>query len=295
MFDISIFKKYSKIMLKGRYKTAALGILFFYIFSFLTFFALNSIYFGSYWDYTGSNYLSWLCFVLLLCLELNRFCLSGFFLTMRNKTPSVMTLNPEPETINDFFERFSDWFAGLKYILWRGLWVTLWMCLFVIPGFVKSIAYSQMVYVVAENPDISVRKAMNISKIITRGYKGDLFLLYLSFIPWFFVSFISYGAAGFFVVPYFEFTKINTYYFLKQKALKSGLLDEEDFGPGHASFDGCSDFSGRDTTGEASAPEKEDTAGFPGENASADSRNTESIRQEGTENNEKNEDGQAEE
>lgn len=250
MFDVSIFKKYSKIMLKGRYKTAALVVLFFYIFAFLTFFALNSISFTTYnGSFVHSNYVSLLCFILLLILELNRFCLSGFFLTMRNKTPSVMEHNPVPETTNDFFERFSDWFAGIKYVLWKGLWTTLWMCLFVIPGFVKSIAYSQMVYIVAENPDISVRKAMNISKIITRGYKGDLFLLYLSFLPWLFIYCITYGAAGFFVIPYFEFTKINAYYFLKQKALKSGLLDEEDFGAGHTQFDGYGTFPGENNSG----------------------------------------------
>lgn len=258
MFDISIFKKYSKIMLKGRYKTAVLVVLFFYVFSFITLFAFNSVNLNVYGVTSGySNFLTLLCFILMLFLELNRFCLSGFFLTMRNKTPSVIELNPEQETVNDFFERFSDWFAGLKYVLWKRLWLILWSFLFVIPALVKAVAYSQMVYIVAENPDISVRKAMNISKVITRGYKGDLFLLYLSFIPWFFISFISYGAAGFYVIPYYEFTKINTYYFLKQKALKSGLLDEEDFGAGHTQFDGYGAFSGENNSG----PENEGKTG----------------------------------
>lgn len=258
MFDISIFKKYSKIMLKGRYKTAVLVVLFFYVFSFITLFAFNSVNLNVYGVTSGySNFLTLLCFILMFFLELNRFCLSGFFLTMRNKTPSVIELNPEQETVNDFFERFSDWFAGLKYVLWKTLWLILWSFLFVIPAFVKAVAYSQMVYIVAENPDISVRKAMNISKVITRGYKGDLFLLYLSFIPWFFISFISYGAAGFYVIPYYEFTKINTYYFLKQKALKSGLLDEEDFGSGHTQFDGYGAFPGENNSG----PENEGKTG----------------------------------
>lgn len=258
MFDISIFKKYSKIMLKGRYKTAVLVVLFFYVFSFITLFAFNSVNLNVYGVISGySNFLTLLSSILMFFLELNRFCLSGFFLTMRNKTPSVIELNPEQETVNDFFERFSDWFAGLKYVLWKSLWLILWSFLFVIPAFVKAVAYSQMVYIVAENPDISVRKAMNISKVITRGYKGDLFLLYLSFIPWFFVSFISYGAAGFYVIPYYEFTKINTYYFLKQKALKSGLLDEEDFGEGHTQFDGYGTFPGENNSG----PENEGKTG----------------------------------
>ena len=120
MFDISIFKKYSKIMLKGRYKTAVLVVLFFYVFSFITLFAFNSVNLNVYGVISGySNFLTLLSSILMFFLELNRFCLSGFFLTMRNKTPSVIELNPEQETVNDFFERFSDWFAGLKYVLWK--------------------------------------------------------------------------------------------------------------------------------------------------------------------------------
>lgn len=238
MFDISIFKKYSRIMLKGRYKTAVPVVLIFYAMTFLLQLAADLI--GLRMDFNNARFF---LFLIILILWLLKFCVSGFFLTMRNKTPSVMHSNPEPESLDDFFDRFADWFAGIKCVLWQSLWIFLWSVLFVIPGIVKAIAYSQMIYIVAENPGIPVRKAMNISKVITRGYKADIFFLTLSFVPWFLLSLISFGAAGLWVLPYYEFTKINAYYFLKQKALKSGVLDEWDFTGDNAGFKNCQRFS----------------------------------------------------
>lgn len=56
--------------------------------------------------------------------------------------------------------------------------------MFFVPGIVKSIAYSQMFFILDEHPDIGVRKAMRVSKEITKGYKGELFLMGLSFLGW---------------------------------------------------------------------------------------------------------------
>jgi len=49
---------------------------------------------------------------------------------------------------------------------------------------VKGLSYSQGFLVLADNPDWTARQALRESKRIMRGWRGDLFVLTLSFIGW---------------------------------------------------------------------------------------------------------------
>lgn len=132
--------------------------------------------------------------------------------------------------------KFSTWVDGLN--LWgKGIisnllvfiWTFLWSLLFVIPGIVKGIAYSQTNYIIAENPSITPSKAIKISKIITKGYKGDLFFMGLSFFGWIILSIFTFGILLFWVEPYMELSFSNAYLVMKNNALQNGSLTEEDF------------------------------------------------------------------
>ena len=112
---------------------------------------------------------------------------------------------------------------------WKSLWIYLWSLLFFIPAIVKSFAYSQMNYILAENPKISVRKAMKMSIKMTQGFKAELFILELSFLGWFLLCGLSMGILFLYFNPYYSITKLNAYYFLKQKALQTGVLSQSDF------------------------------------------------------------------
>ena len=91
----------------------------------------------------------------------------------------IFTARQDNAPFSVFLESFNLWWRGVLTYLWFDLWVTLWSFLFVIPGIVKALAYSQTFFIVAENPHISVRKAMRLSIAMTKGYKGDLFVLVL--------------------------------------------------------------------------------------------------------------------
>ena len=99
-----------------------------------------------------------------------------------------------------------------------------------IPGIVKALAYSQTFFIVAENPHISVRKAMRLSIAMTKGYKGDLFVLGLSFIGWALLSTLTLYIGFLWLSPYINATLVNTYRFLKQSAFDCGVFKPEDFG-----------------------------------------------------------------
>lgn len=79
------------------------------------------------------------------------------------------------------FERFGK---ALGLLLFQGLFIFLWSLLFIIPGIIASIRYSQAFYVLADDPGKSIRQCMNESKSMMNGNKAKYFLLSLSFIGW---------------------------------------------------------------------------------------------------------------
>ena len=144
---------------------------------------------------------------------------SFYFINMHKTTEIV--------PVSKFFEGFSLSFKGFLAILWQTLWIFLWSLLLVIPG----IVYSQMYYILAENPKLSPFKAMKISKTITKGFKADLFVMGLSYIGWEILNALTLNILKIvWLAPYENMAFVNAYYAMKEHALKTGALTLEDFG-----------------------------------------------------------------
>ncbi len=73
----------------------------------------------------------------------------------------------------DAFSGFDDFWSAFKVTFLVGLFTFLWSLLFVIPGIIKAYSYSQAMTIVAENPGISAREAINRSKAMMEGHKMD--------------------------------------------------------------------------------------------------------------------------
>lgn len=82
----------------------------------------------------------------------------------------------------------------------------LWSLLFVIPGVVKGIAYSQMFFLMADDKKLTAGEAQKKSIDLMNGHKMDYFMLMLSFIPWILLVGITFGLAFIYVGPYLELT-----------------------------------------------------------------------------------------
>jgi len=141
-----------------------------------------------------------------------------------------MSRSPEPVSFGDFFAGFAHWPRAIGAAIWCWLWTNLWLLIFIIPGIVKAIAYSQTFFIVAEFPHVPVTQALDISKKITRGYKADLFVLYLSFFGWALLCTLTFGIALLWVAPYMAMTRINAYHGLMKRALETGVVTLEDIG-----------------------------------------------------------------
>lgn len=140
----------------------------------------------------------------------------------------LMSKSPNPIRFSDFFEGFNHFFRAILTKLWTNLWICLWTLLFIIPGIVKSIAYSQVYFLITEFPKLGIRKALKISNIITRGYKGELFVMHLSFIGWNILGILTCGIAFLWIVPYQHLSYTNAYRALLKKAITTKLISIED-------------------------------------------------------------------
>lgn len=235
MFERAQYKKAAKAQLNGRWKiplltTLLIGVIL-AVFSFalglinptrpdVSLSAAKGAFDFSFSDKSGSSGL----------LTLFVSCLTIIFLLAQKSVFDIMFKSGRPVLFADWTNGLNQWWQGLRGALWFWLWVTLWSFIFFIPGIVKSYSYSMMFYIMAENPKIKVTQAMKLSKELTRGYKGDLFVLDLSFIPWILLCAISCGIGTLWFVPLYQMTRTNAYHYLKDVALNTGRVKIEDFG-----------------------------------------------------------------
>jgi len=113
-------------------------------------------------------------------------------------------------------------------MLVKNIYIFLWTLLLIIPGIIKSYAYSMVPYILADNPNIGVNRAIELSNEMTRGHKLDMFVLDLSFIGWYILGMIPFGLGVLFVNPYFNATNAELYLVLRKEALNNNLCSYED-------------------------------------------------------------------
>lgn len=113
------------------------------------------------------------------------------------------------------FGGFSN-FTGAFRVYWaQGIFTFLWMLLLIIPGYIKGIAYSQAMYILAENPEISGTEAIGKSQVLMRGHKMEYFVLQLSFIGWHLLAILTFGLLYIWLIPYMSATNANFYQSIK--------------------------------------------------------------------------------
>lgn len=110
----------------------------------------------------------------------------------------------ESHTIKDLFSQFDRFAQGFLQRFLRILYTVLWSLLFVIPGIVKAYSYAMTPYLMAENPEMSAKEAIAMSKQVMDGHKWELFCLEFSFIGWYLLAALTLGIGGIFLTPYVE-------------------------------------------------------------------------------------------
>ena len=132
--------------------------------------------------------------------------------------------------LSSLFSAFTNgnFFNIVKNIFVTNLIIFLWSLL-IFPGIYFSYAYYLVPYICAENPGISASEARRISKLMTDGYKFDIWILELSFIGWELLAAITL-VGGFFLIPYKQATYAELYIKLRDEAIAKGKISPEEVG-----------------------------------------------------------------
>lgn len=95
--------------------------------------------------------------------------------------------------------------------LLRYIYVVLWTLLLIVPGIIKSLAYSLVPYIITENPNIDSSEALKISEQMMQGNKTRLFFLLLGFWALSLLTPITLGLLMLWLHPYYEATMAKFY------------------------------------------------------------------------------------
>ncbi len=123
----------------------------------------------------------------------------------------------------------------VETMFFANLRIWLWSFLFIIPGIIKYYELYFVSYIVACNPTISAKRALEISKEMSSGHKKDIFAFELSFIGWYILVILlclcTCGLGGVMIIPllsYIEASKAEMYTERREYAIIQGITDEKE-------------------------------------------------------------------
>ena len=124
-----------------------------------------------------------------------------------------MTLQREEEpSVEQLFSGFENFLNTFLAGVLRTVFVWLWTLLLIVPGIVAALGYSQVFYILNDQPELEAMEALRASKELMDGHKLEYFLLQLSFLPWMLLC--VFILPMFYVVPYISATNAAYYDYL---------------------------------------------------------------------------------
>ena len=96
-------------------------------------------------------------------------------------------------------------------ILLQAIFIILWTLLFIIPGFIAALRYSQALYIAIDNPEMKASAVINRRKEMMEGQKMKYFILMLSFIGWYLLRILTLGIGFLWLLPYVYATQAAFY------------------------------------------------------------------------------------
>ena len=117
--------------------------------------------------------------------------------------------------IKELFNHFDKLLIAFKVNILTAVFTFLWSLLLFIPGIIKRYAYSQAMYIIAENPNLGGREALKLSEEMMKGHKMELFVLELSFLGWHLLGAMTFFIGYIWIAPYINATMANYYNYVK--------------------------------------------------------------------------------
>ena len=131
----------------------------------------------------------------------------------------------EPVQFSQLFSKMSIFVKAWCLNFMMALFTILWSALFVIPGIIAMYRYAMAKYIMAEDESVGAMEAISRSKEMMKGYKGQLFILHLSFIGWGLLCALTLGIGYLWLNPYMRSTETAFYLELSKISAESNSND----------------------------------------------------------------------
>jgi|GEM_PF-4917978 len=95
--------------------------------------------------------------------------------------------------------------------------VTIGMMLLIIPGIYFALKYALLPQVLADRPELSIKETFAEAARLSKGNKGKIFWLPLSFFFWIPLIIITFGLAVIYLMPYYETAGARLYLNIKEE------------------------------------------------------------------------------
>ena len=126
-----------------------------------------------------------------------------------------------------FLLKVKKWARTAWVMFVKSIYLALWY-LTIVGGIIKSFSYAMVPYILAENPDMSAKEAITLSRKMMDGHKMQYFLIQLSFIGWYLLGALSFQMVNiFFTFPYLSATGAEFYAALREQAIEKKIETAE--------------------------------------------------------------------
>lgn len=128
---------------------------------------------------------------------------------------ALKAVRGEKIAVKDQFDSFNYAFKSLVIRLAQTMGMLIGMALLIVPGILFTIAYSQAVYVMIDNPEMTAVQCMKESRRMMKGKMWEYFWLMLSFLGWYILSSVmalfTIPLVDLWIVPFRTFTYAEYY------------------------------------------------------------------------------------
>lgn len=134
--------------------------------------------------------------------------MAGFYLLHK------VFLQEKSINIENLFHFFKDLNHALKLLgvyLLVTLFVAIGLALLIVPGIILGLQYSQALYIMADNKEMTVWEALERSKELMHGHKGEFFKVILTIFGHLLLGIITLGIYLVYIIPYINCLLVNYY------------------------------------------------------------------------------------
>ena len=150
-----------------------------------------------------------------LILNLLAVCLAGY-IQLGIAVFSLDVYNKGEVNFTTIFSRFND-VKPIIFIIILTIAIALGFILLVIPGIILALMYSQIFFILADDPDIGIIEAFNLSEKMMRNNKWQLFMLNLEAFLYFFAGTLTLFIWWVWLLPRYSIAYAGFYEELKKE------------------------------------------------------------------------------